>query len=165
MVDLSQSDIERLISCAKRVTEAPRRELKEEVAYFRNDAKLESADGDKGEFPVFLRKNTAFPENFSIGLVFNPQDGQSSIILLRLNGKHGSFNKSFDPEHPHCAFHVHIATEEAIKARSKPEKHAETTTEFASFEEALQVFVRRINLDAAEATKYFPACKQLLFEF
>jgi hypothetical protein len=106
-----------------------------------------------------------FQENFSIGLTYSPHDGRDTLTLLRCNGKHGDYNKSFDPAHPHCDFHIHKATEEALTAGFAPEKCAEKTTEFASFEEALQVFVRMINLSSADAEKHFPARIQTSFDF
>ena len=68
--------------------------------------RLKSADGEL-EFRAFMRRSEDLPENFSIGLVFLPQDGTGEVTLLRCNGPHGAFNDSFDPAHPHSDFHVH----------------------------------------------------------
>jgi len=38
----------------------------------------------------------------------------------------------------------------------KAEKYAISTNDYASYEEAAQVFVELINLDAGEAKKHFP---------
>lgn len=38
----------------------------------------------------------------------------------------------------------------------KAERHAEITTAYASYEEAVQHFVKLINLDAADIKKFFP---------
>ncbi|WP_420238107.1 hypothetical protein ACOBR2_00415 [Telmatobacter bradus] len=165
MVAFTQIELDELIHCPKRVVEAPRREMKQEGAYQRNAAKLVAMNEVEGGFSVFLRKNEDFSENFSIGLIYSPGDGRDAITLLRCNGKHGDYNKSFDPEHPHCDFHIHRATERAIEAGYAPEKFADKTTEFASFEEALQVFVKMINLSSDDARKYFPANTQFSLEF
>jgi hypothetical protein len=85
--------------------------------------------------------------------------------LLRCNGKHGDYNKSFDPEHPHCDFHIHKATEAAIEAGLAPERFAKKTMEFASFEEALQVFITMINLSTTDTQKHFPPKTQASFDF
>ena len=157
MADFSQSEIDELIRCPKRVTEAPRREMKPDGAYLRNNAKLVAS--------IFIRKIEDFPENFSIGLMYSPHDGRETITLRRCNGKHGDYNKSFDPEHPHCDFHIHKATEAAIEAGLAPERFAKKTMEFASFEEALQVFITMINLSTTDTQKHFPPKTQASFDF
>jgi len=124
-------------------------------ADWRNDCKL-VAGGVEGEFSVFMRKSEDFPENFSIGMLYTPKDGSGEITLLRCNGQHGIFNGSFAPDHPHFSYHIHRASEIAITNGFKPEKYAEKTEEFASFEEAVQHFVKLINLDPADAMKHFP---------
>jgi len=165
MVPFTQADVDQLIGCAKEISEAPARELKLDGAHWRNDAKLVASDGTKGSFSMFLRKSEDFPENFSIGLSYSPNDGRSSIMLLRCNGKHGPFNNGSDPDHPHWHYHIHRASERAMEAGSAPEKYAEKTMEFASYEEALQYFLRAVNLNAEDSSKHFPAAIQTkLFE-
>lgn len=165
MAAFTQIEIDALIRCPKKVVEAPRRTMRQEGAYLRNAAKLAAVNEVEGDFLIFLRENEDFPENFSIGLIYSPRDGRDAITLLRCNGKHGDYNKSFDPEHPHCDFHIHRATERAIEAGYAAEKFADKTMEFASFEEALQVFVKMINLNSDDARKYFPANTQFSLEF
>jgi hypothetical protein len=165
MAPFTQADVDQLITCAKEISEAPARELKLEGAHWRNDAKLVASDGTKGSFSMFLRRSEDFPENFSIGLTYSPNDGRPSIMLVRCNGKHGVFNNGSDPAHPHWDYHIHRATERAIEAGFAPEKYAEKTNEFASYEEALQYFVKAVNLNAVDASRYFPAAIQTqLFE-
>ncbi|MDR3764237.1 MAG: hypothetical protein P4M01_09105 [Acidobacteriota bacterium] len=118
-----------------------------------------------GAFSMFLRQNEDFPENFSIGLKYHPNDGRSEIILLRCNGKHGMFNKTGVPDHPHFDFHVHRATEVALAAGLRAESRAEKCEEFASLEEALQYFVVAINLEQKDANKHFPKSTQADFGF
>ena len=76
----SQNDLSQLAACAKRVTEAPRREMKAEGAFGRNDFELESADGQH-QFKAFFRQNQTFPENFSLGLDYLPDTGGRFPIL------------------------------------------------------------------------------------
>ena len=165
MANFNQTEVEALISCPKEVSEAPKREMKLDGAQKRNTAKLVALDGTNGEFTIFMRQNVDFPENFSIGLAYSPRDGRETITLLRCNGKHGDFNSNFDPQHPHWDFHVHRASDKAIEAGFAPEKFAIKTTEYASFEEALQVFVKQVNLNLKDAQKYFPVGTQIPFEF
>jgi hypothetical protein len=149
----------------KEFSEPPKREMKLDRAHWRNDAKLVASDEVQGEFQMFMRKNEDFPENFSIGLIYSPHDGRGEVTLFRCNGKHGNFNRSFDQAHPHTDWHIHRASAEAIEAGYVAEKDATKTTEYASFEEALQYFVKVINLDAKEAQKYFPDRTQLPLTF
>jgi hypothetical protein len=149
-----------LISCPKQVSEPPKREMTLFGADWRNGAKLIASDGTDGVFSIFMRKNEDFREDFSIGLMYCPQDDPETITLLRCNGRHGDFNANIDPDHPHFNFHIHRASEEAIDAGGKPEKFASKTTEFASYEEALQYFVKAINLNSKDVEKHFPSSAQ-----
>ena len=96
----TQNEIDELISCNKKVAEAPKQKLRLVGAYWRNDMKLVS-DGKPGVFAVFFRKSEEFKENFSIGISYDRKDGSGEIVLLRCNGQHGVFGGSFDPQHPH----------------------------------------------------------------
>jgi hypothetical protein len=129
---------------------------------------LVATDGTKGSFAVFIRRNVDFPENFSVGLTYNANDGRAEIRLLRCNGKHGVYNRGtagFDPNHPHYDFHIHRASESALESGSTAEKDATATTEYASLEEAVQYFVRTVNLNPVEAARYFPSPVQGDFDF
>jgi hypothetical protein len=161
----SQVELDQLVACPKVISEAPARELRLDGAHWRNDAKLVASDGTKGYFAMFLRKSDDFPENFSVGLTYVANDGRSSIQLFRCNGKHGVFNNDSDPEHPHWDYHIHRASEQAIEAGFKSEKYAEKTTAFASYEEALQYFVKAINLNAKDSSRHFPATTQADLQF
>jgi hypothetical protein len=152
----------KLLAIPKLVSEPPRREMKLERGSWRNDMRLRSVDGDH-DFRVFMRKSEEFPENFSIGLAYLPKDGNGEIVLLRCNGPHGEFNATLDASHPHYSFHVHQATEETIASGERPESHAESCAEFASYEEALQYFIRTVNID--DAAEYFPDLAQGHFRF
>lgn len=164
MAAYSQNELDELISCPKEVSEPPRREMELDGANWRNDAKLVASNRIQGDFAMFMRKNEDFPENFSIGLIYNPNDERGKIILLRCNGKHGDFNRSFNPAHSHFDYHIHRASEDAIEAGLSPEKDAVKTTEFASFEEGLQFFLKEVNLNTKDAGKHFPAIHPNLFD-
>ena len=148
----TQQEIDALITCLKVVSEAPKREMKLDRGHFRNDMRLKSTDG-KLEFRVFMRRNEDLPENFSIGLAFLAKDGSGEVILLRCNGPHGGYNDSFDPDHPHWDYHVHRASAEMIEAGLRPEKIATSNEDFASYEEAVQYFLKATNI--TDAGTYF----------
>lgn len=161
MSDFTQSEIDYLIGCAKVVSEPPKREMKGAAGHLRNDAKLVASDGQtKGEFAVFMRRNEDFPENFSIGLIYRPLDGRQEITLLRCNGPHGDFNRSLDPNHPHCLFHIHHAEQSALDAGLAAESRAYTTSEYASYEEAMGFFLKTVNIAPNEASKHFSSMTQ-----
>jgi hypothetical protein len=148
----TQQEIDDLIACAKVVSEAPKRDMKLDRGHFHNDMRLKSTD-DKLEFRAFMRRSEDLPENFSIGLAFLAKDGSGEVILLRCNGPHGEYNDSFDPGHPHYDYHVHRASAEMIEAGLRPEKAATISRDFASYEEALQYFMRATNVK--DARTYF----------
>lgn len=166
MAIYSQSEIDALIACPKKVSEPPKKEMSLVGADFRNDMKLVSSSGFEGEFLVFIRKSEDFQENFSVGLRYQPKDDRGEITLLRCNGPHGGCNGEYDPDHPHWTYHVHRASEDAIANGGKAEKYAEKTSAYGSFEEAIRYFLNAISLDTGDACRYFPKemQTQLIFE-
>lgn len=163
MRNYSQTELDTLISCPKRVTEPPLKEMKMDKGHRRNDMKLVSCDG-KMDFLVFMRINDFFPENFSIGLIANPKDEPWSFLLLRCNGPHGEHtNERFDDEHPHYGFHVHRADAEFLASGQAPERFAEKTEAYASYEEALGHFVRMTNIQ--NVAQYITINDQLPLNF
>jgi hypothetical protein len=76
---------------------------------------------------------------------------------------HGEYNGSFVPEHPHWDFHVHSASTEMIGTGQRPEKRAVASREFASYEEALQYFLRTTNV--TDASAHFAEIAQGLLPF
>lgn len=121
--------------------------------------RLESIS-DKTPFTVFMRRNEAFPENFSIGLNVSPKDEPGSFCLLRYNGPHGDHvNDPLNP-HPHFGYHVHSAKAENIEEGLASELFAELTDAYGSYEEALVDFIRRINIQNADM--YFDLKQQFL---
>lgn len=157
----TEQEITKLIQCPKKVLDPPRREMKAVDGFRRNDLSL-IAEGVPGYFYVFMRQTEDFSENFSIGLRYDPKDGSGDITLLRCNGPHGPYNNSADPNHPHWDFHVHRASQGAIEAGFRAEKHAEKALEFGSFEEALPYFLKEVNVEEQDVETHFPGTgKQL----
>ncbi len=136
----SQTELDYLITCPKRITDPPRREMKMEEGYSRNDFRAESMEGGHC-FYVFLRRNERFPENFSIGLDYDPPIG-GRVALLRVNGPHGDYNRSFDPAHPHSDTHVHWVNAEDVELGIQKLRRAKAVKEYASFEEAVWYFLK-----------------------
>ncbi len=154
----TQSDIESLITCRKYIISPPKKEAPLIGAYFRNSMKLISEEWVRCTFEVFMRRSEDFPENFSIGLACKPE-GKPEINVLRCNGKHGHNNGStplHTEDHSHWHFHIHRASAEALENGQRAEKIATATTEYSSYDEAVEYFIGVINLDAADRAKHFP---------
>ena len=119
---------------------------------------------DQGRhFRVFMRINEAFEEDFSIGLKFEPV-GDGGVILLRCNGPHGEFVNSLTDTLPtHFSYHIHRATKENLDKGRRAEAGAEFTTEYASYAQALKVFLRIANIQWTE--KHFPDLEQSKLSF
>ena len=150
-----------LIICEKQITEPPSKEMGVEGNHHRNDMKLESLDG-QFKFTVFMRSNKDFNENFSIGLRFIPDDDPSSIVLLRFNGKHGEHTDDLISPHPHYNYHIHQTTQASIDSGYSPEKYATVTDKYASYEQAMTFFIKKVRI--TNHAQYFPPYQFTLFD-
>ena len=138
---------------SSKVVEPPRREMRLDGKMKRNDMTLKSADG-KHSFRAFMRQSDEFPENFSVGLVYQPGEEPGSFQLIRCNGQHGG-----ERVHPHHAvFHIHRSKADDINAGILEPRQIEQTDAFASFREALAHFCSLINLENPD--DYFPGISQ-----
>lgn len=102
----------------------------------------------ENKFRIIIRRNAINLLDFSIILTFKDKDG-SEFVLRRYNGKHpsqhtnrvekerGEPNSSF-----RNTFHIHKATQRYQDEGLPIDGYAEETTEYASFDTALQAFVR-----------------------
>ena len=153
MRTFTDDELESLIRCPKQVAEPPRREMRLDGKMKRNDMTLKSTDG-KHSFRAFLRQSEEFPENFSVGLVYQPGEDPGSFQLIRCNGQHGG-----ERIHPHHAlFHSHRSKADDINAGILEPRQIEQANTFASFREALAYFCRLINLERPD--DYFPGLTQ-----
>ena len=156
MRSYTQEELDKLIKCRKIITKPPKEKMRLEKGSYRNDMELFSED-KQFRFTSFMRRNEDYPENFSIGLDYHPKEERASICLIRCNGPHGDFN-SAESNNPHFQSHVHKAKAENIEAGLRPEKHAEIIDAYASYEEALQYFLKYVN---AINTSQYPELLQL----
>lgn len=142
----TDEEIEHLINCRKIIVEKPKKEMIVERGTERNGMLLAAKD-EQYSFQVFMRQLIAFPERFSIGLVYNPSDSPDKLILLRCNGAHGEHkNKVIDNVTiPGC--HIHRATNAAIVEGLAAEAHAKATDAFFSYEQALIYFFQIANIE------------------
>ena len=155
----TQAELDELIACPKQVVDPPRKTMRSERGHQRNDATLSSLDGER-RFSVFMRINEDFPENFTVGLVYHPSDEPGELHLLRCNGPHGAYaNASLEDPPPHFNFHIHRAQADLINAGLQSLKFAASTDAYASFREALQHFLKVVNIVDSEV--HFPMVSQL----
>ena len=156
----TDEDLSQLISCQKRISQPPRKEMRAEGGYLRNDMELESLDG-KHAFRAFMRQSRQFPENFSLGLDYLPKDEPGSFLVLRCNGRHGGHK--VHPHHLYC--HIHRSKAEDVNAGLRVERHIEPTGEYAAFRDALRYFLLAVSVQATDLSQYFPGLSQAnLFE-
>ena len=155
----TQAELDDLISCPKQVIDPPRKEMRSERGHQRNDMTLGSLNGE-WRFSVFMRSNERFPENFSVGMIYDPRDEPGDLTLLRCNGPHGEHDNSpMDDSQPHFGYHIHRAKADVINAGLLPQKFVELTDAYASFPEAVRHFLKLANIVGAET--YFPTVDQL----
>lgn len=157
MESYSHEEIKSLTSCPKVITEPPKKEMRWDRGSKRNDMRLRSSEGDL-EFSVFMRINEDFSENFSIGLDYSSQDERGTLCLLRFNGPHGDFLANPPVAEPHFRYHIHRAKPQNIAAGLRAEHGAEVTDRYASFRDALAIFLNEINV--INALEYFPELSQ-----
>ena len=147
---LTDDEIDSLVAESKPLQEGWTQRLR---AYpksnFQHAQRVLEVEGEaKNKFRIIIRKNAINPLDFSIILTFKDKDG-GEFILRRYNGKHpsqhtnrlekarGEPNSSF-----RNTFHIHKATQRYQEEGLPIDGYAEVTTEYASFDTALQAFVR-----------------------
>ena len=142
--------INKLLTCEKEIVQGPGKPRLERGNH-RVGFELQSVD-EEFYFSAFGRYNAMFPENFSVGLVYNLRQEKGSHEILRCNGPHGE-HKMF-PHHVH--FHIHKITIDAIESGLKEDCFIEIANEYTTYEDALRFFVKYINLKPADLKRYFP---------
>ncbi len=158
MRTFTDEELKSLVACPKKVVDPPRRDMRLDGKMKRNDMTLQSADG-KHEFRVFMRQSDEFSENFSIGLMYLPNEEPGSFQLIRCNGQHGG-----ERVHPHhAAFHVHRSKADDINAGIMEPRHIEETNAYASFREALAHFCATVQVEKSD--DHFPGLSQGLLSF
>lgn len=156
----TDDSIRNLITCAKRVTEPPAREFKEENRHRRKDMRLQSTDGEHRTFDVFIRQSLEFAEDFSLGLMYLSPEGKR-MTLVRFNGQHDQSNNPLDLQKTHFQYHIHTATADNLNDGRYDKHPAEPATRYASFEEATIEFLATVQLAQEDIAKHFPGCEDL----
>jgi len=141
--------IAELISCPKRLTEAPK-VVAPRKSSSKTEFRMESQDG-KYSFGGYITQNSSFQENFSIGLIFYPREEKGRFCLLRCNGLHGEHISA--PHHSYC--HQHTVDADDLNNGIKVERYI-SRVGYATVEDAIQYYIRHINLRVEDRQKYFP---------
>lgn len=153
---LTDQQILGLIACPKTIVQKePAKEYREENLYRRCHLELQANDDDALRFTAFVRQNTEFIENYSIGLRYQTNESRlGTITLVRYNGPHGETSR--DPDGHYASPHIHRITEfELASGSAHPqERHREVTDRYATFEQALSVFFADAGI--ADLQGYFP---------
>jgi len=140
--NLSDGDIESLLKMPKRVTN-PGAKWSTKPGHRQKNYTVKS---DEYDFRLYLRQNLNDEEDFSCGLSVIKPDGQP-LTLIRFNGSshvHGEIAY-------HC--HIHRASERAMQAGKKPERHAEKTDEYTTLEGALYTLVKMCSVSGLTGLK------------
>ncbi len=157
---MTDQEILGLIACSKIIIRRqPVRGYRDDNLQSRCDLDLRAAAGDGGEFKVFIRQNTEFIENFSIGLRFQTRSRQLGLITLaRYNGPHGETSHASDGHYAQPHIHRITAEELAFGSIQPQEKDREITNRYRSLEQALAVFFDDTGI--TNASDHFPELRQ-----
>ena len=157
---LTDPEIQALVTSPKRITRRnPARGYAEENGHRRCSLVMECVEGEGGSFTVFVRQNSQFIENYSIGLRWQTGNRDwGSITLVRYNGPHGEVSR--DEDGHYAKPHIHRMTAEEMQAGSvrPPERQREITDRYSTLESALEVFFG--DAGVTNWREYFPELSQ-----
>ena len=157
---LTNQNIHDLIRLPKAISsKTPAKGYREEQGSRRCELDLAPLDDFGCVFPVFIRQNLKFTENFSIGLRYSHEHQKSiPLTLVRYNGPHGESSRTADGHY--AKPHIHLLTaDEIAKGHSQPqERHREITNQYSTLEEALRVFFHDTRIQNYE--EFFPGILQ-----
>lgn len=148
MIELTESDIQNLINCEKKILKAAPSKGFNSIKRSRvREFDIESID-KQYVFSVFARQNEIIIENFSIGLKFKPKNQASlferTIVILRYNGAHGAYDFSIDGHYSN--YHIHSISKKYIDQGIYEARHITVTDKYNTFELAFNEFLKDINI-------------------
>ncbi len=112
--ELAELDLQELRELPKVIQgRVPRHDFREEDGHRRGQLDLLSISAPRLQFQVFIRQNTRFIENFSIGLQY-PTSYRipGTITLVRYNGSHGE--EAMSPDGHFARPHIHYLTAQEL---------------------------------------------------
>lgn len=156
---MTEQEISDLIACPKTIVRRePAHSYRTEHRQRRCDLDLR-ADADGRAFEVFIRQNTEFIENYSVGLRFQTNLRPLGLITLtRYNGPHGEVARA--PDGHFARPHIHRITERELASGTiqPQENDRQITNRYGAFEQALEVFFADVGI--TNALDYFPELQQ-----
>ena len=157
---LTDAEIARLIEEPKVIVKrTPMKGYQEAAGHRRCDLEMASTPPNSDVFTVFIRQNTTFIENFSIGLRYHTGDpALGTVTLIRYNGPHGEMTAHPDGHYAKPHIHRVTAAELASGSTQPPEKWREITEQYTTYEEALSRFFA--DLAVSNHGDFFPKLGQ-----
>ena len=155
---MDSSVVSSLIECEKSIKYPPKKAMyadQRNEYTLRNDFTCVSEDGKM--FEVFMRMNTKFSYLFSIGLRYRSESG--TFTICRYNGKHFHKNKISNRDSWND-FHIHKLFDRQLSNGTDNSLDAETTTKYATFDEALFAFLNDCHIRNWQ--QYFPDLENTL---
>lgn len=153
IMDISQEQLLKLITCNKTIITPPKKHMVEKSCSLRNNFTAQSIELDE-KFSIFLRQNTILSEDYSIGLIWNSKDN-GNIIIFRCNGPHGG-NLSIKE---HFVNHTHMLNITDANNDIFHENITSETTEYSTFEDAILYFCTFCGIE--NACNYFPFMRSI----
>ena len=157
---LTNEQIQDLLNVPKAITKkSPAKGYKEENNQKRCDLELEALSDESTKFSLFVRQNSKFIENFSVGLRYHTNmKSLGAITLIRYNGPHGESSRH--PDGHYALPHIHRITAQEIASGSvqPQEQHREFTTRYSALEQALRIFLKDIGV--VSYAEHFPEALQ-----
>lgn len=141
-IELTDEQIERLLTCAKRITN-PGTRWKTQQGVRQRNFKVKADSGE--DMHLFLRQNTKIPENFSCGLRCIMPNGDS-VMLARYNGSNHPHRNPIERTEFSFQCHIHKATERYIAIGRKSEHYAEPTTRYTNLDGAFLALTADCNI-------------------
>lgn len=146
---LSQAEIDHLVSRPKTVVGLSSPKVKQHAGTQHDEWSVRLiSDDQKYHFRMYTRQNRLLDADFSCGLIWESAGGD--LHLTRLNGNthvHGPLQ---------FVFHIHRATEKAIREGRKPESFAEATKDYDSLEGAKHQLVALAKISGLNAPPPHP---------
>jgi hypothetical protein len=155
---VNDQEFQNLITCPKRIAVKPKKDAVIQKGSEQYGFQLAAMADATQKFRVFLRKNTTFAENFSVGMDYLAPVGDD-LCLVRFNGYHAHRNQVGDQAYFED-FHIHQATEEALSQGLKAENFASPTQDYRTFEEAIAAFWKHVNIQD-DCLEHFPFLNNL----
>jgi len=147
MTQLTDSEIEELISAPKTGADRLRGGIRWSVKGCHREAQVPAEGADGQQFRVILRQNLRNALDFTAMLAYCPPDTSAVFRLTRYNGKHGEHTNHIE-RNRFYEFHIHRATERYQRFGAKEDTYAERTTRYATLSEAIECLISDCGFEA-----------------